>query len=130
MNKRKLAVWTALFLTLLIFSPTLIVNAKQFTVASQGTVIISNGQTVLSSFELVKLDRMNETLLKELTEEQTDDIARAALRQRTQSECSHAWVLKNRQWIHVTYPGYSGPAWSMTYECSRCGAMDTVIVVP
>jgi len=72
--------------------------------------------------------------LKSLTKDQIDKIGRVYLdSMEVLSACDHAWVLVNTQYVWYSGPGpdgyYQGWAWVADYECSRCGALQTIVMI-
>lgn len=72
--------------------------------------------------------------LKSLTKDQIDKIGRVYLdSMEVLSACDHAWLLVNTQYIWYSGPGpdgyYEGWAWVADYECSRCGALQTIVMI-
>ena len=72
--------------------------------------------------------------LKSLTKDQIDKIGRVYLdSMEVLIVCDHAWVLVNTQYVWYSGPGpdgyYEGWAWVADYECSRCGALQTIVMI-
>ena len=72
--------------------------------------------------------------LKSLTKDQIDKIGRVYLdSMEVLNSCDHAWVLVKTQYVWYSGPGpdgyYEGWAWVADYECSRCGALQTIVMI-
>ena len=72
--------------------------------------------------------------LKSLTKDQIDKIGRVYLdSMEVLSACDHAWVLVNTQYVWYSGPWpdgyYQGWAWLADYESSRCGALQTIVMI-
>jgi hypothetical protein len=77
---------------------------------------------------------LDETALKALSQTEIEAYAHSYLATiENSTACNHSWVLKSTEYMWYSGPGpdgyYKGWAWVPTYDCSRCGAWQRIVMI-